>query len=119
MQYFVFAGLLLNFLQHHMDTLLLATFGIFAATLVNLHDVEPTNHAEKEELASMISLGKTLFIDIVQDGVTSLKERCATESVEIDGQMEEAFEFICNGDNFEGTICEWVAASDFSGFFGP
>ena len=40
-------------------------FGIFATTLVMLHDMKPRNDEEKQKLVRQVALGKSLFIEIM------------------------------------------------------
>lgn len=98
-------------LKQHCDTPLAATFGIFSAALVHLLDAEPSNDIQKEELTKRSILGKALFLEVVEEGVTSLREKCETEMMGTDGQLQRVFDFMCSDVNYESTVREWATAA--------
>ena len=93
------------------DNPLTTTFGIFATAPVMLHDMKPRNDKEKQKVVRQVALGKSLFMEIVEEAISTLKNTCDAESVELDTQMEDAFASMCNHNNFEAMIREWGAAS--------
>lgn len=98
-------------LKQHCDTALAAPFGLFAAALVNLLDAEPSNDMHKKELEKRNILGKKLFLEVVQEGVASLREDCEIKTTGIDGQLQRVFDFMGDEENYESIVREWATAA--------
>jgi len=83
---------------------LAATFGVFSMALVHLLDAEASNDLQKAELTKRSMLGKTLFLEVVEEGITTLREKCGKEKMGIDGELQGVFDSMCNNVNYESTV---------------
>ena len=56
-------------------------------------------------------LGKALFLEVVEVGITSQSEKCGTKLMGIDGELQCVFDSMCNNVNYESTVREWATAA--------
>ena len=52
-----------------------------------------------------------LFLEVVEVGITSLREKCGTKLMGIDGELQCVFDSMCNNVNYESIVREWATAA--------
>ena len=98
-------------LRQDCATPLAATFGVFVASLVHLLDAKPTTDTKKHELGRRSELGRVLFLEVVDKGVSDLKNKWEIAMMGTDAELREVFDFMSNNMNYEILFREWATVA--------